>query len=80
MAFLALVFVNSAGVLPVMAVEWGNDASRWCLVMAIAAIGMKTQIRDIVSVGWRPVGLMVLETLMLALFVTAWLHLKPVGS
>ena len=75
-AFLALVFINSAGLLPRAVTAWGNDASRWCLVMAIAAIGMKTQIRDIVSVGWRPVALMVLETVLLAAFVLAWLCIK----
>ena len=32
----------------------------------MAAIGMKTQLRDIVTVGWKPVALMVLETVFLA--------------
>ena len=72
-AFLVLVLVNSSGLLPTMVTGWGNDASRWCLVMAIAAIGMKTQIRDIVSVGWRPVALMVMETVLLAALVLGWL-------
>jgi uncharacterized membrane protein YadS len=75
-AFLVLVLVNSTGVLPMMVTGWGNDASRWCLVMAIAAIGMKTQIRDIVSVGWRPVALMLLETAVLAAFVLGWLMFR----
>jgi uncharacterized membrane protein YadS len=73
-AFLVLVLVNSTGFLPLAVTSWGNDASRWCLVMAIAAIGMKTQIRDILSVGWKPVALMLLETLSLAGFVLFWLH------
>jgi uncharacterized integral membrane protein (TIGR00698 family) len=77
-AFLVLVFVNSAGVLPPVVTTWGNDASRWCLVAAIAAIGMKTQIRDIVAVGWRPVAMMLLETVLLAAVVLAWLKLAPV--
>jgi Na+/proline symporter len=29
---------------------------------AIAALGMKTSFKDLVAVGWRPVGLMVAET------------------
>lgn len=74
--FLVLVAINSAGLLPQAVTDVGNDASRWCLVMAIAAIGMKTQIRDIVSVGWRPVALMLFETVLLAAFVLGWLSLK----
>ncbi|AEI77167.1 hypothetical protein CNE_1c18270 [Cupriavidus necator N-1] len=34
--------------------------------MAMAAIGMKTHMKDILTVGWKPVALMVLETLFLA--------------
>ena len=41
-----------------------NEASRWCLVAAIAALGMKTSFKALFAVGWRPVGLMVAETLV----------------
>ena len=64
--FAVLMVLNSAGWLPVPVIQWGGEASRWCLVVAISAIGVKTQIRDLVSVGWRPVLLMLLETLVLA--------------
>jgi uncharacterized membrane protein YadS len=39
------------------------------LVTAIAAIGMKTRIKELLSLGWRPVALIVGETLLLAIFV-----------
>ncbi len=74
--FLLLVAINSTGVLPHAVTRLGNDASRWCLVMAIAAIGMKTQIRDIISVGWKPVALMLMETALLAAMVLGWLALR----
>lgn len=74
--FLVLAAINSTGLLPKEVTSVGDDASRWCLVMAIAAIGMKTQIRDIVSVGWRPVALMLFETVLLAAIVLGWLSLK----
>jgi uncharacterized membrane protein YadS len=32
----------------------------------MAAIGMKTHLKDILTVGWKPVVLMVVETLFLA--------------
>ena len=42
-----------------------------CLVAAIAAIGMKTQWREFVNVGLKPVVLMVGETIFLAALVLA---------
>ena len=45
-AFAALVAINSTGWVPSAVVALGSDLSRWCLVAAIAAIGMKTQLRD----------------------------------
>jgi uncharacterized integral membrane protein (TIGR00698 family) len=64
--FVLLVVVNSVLALPGTVVDAGNALSRVCLVSAMAAIGMKTHLKDIVSVGWKPVALMVLETLFLA--------------
>jgi uncharacterized membrane protein YadS len=44
-------------------------------VIAIAGIGMKTQLKDVASVGLKPIALMVGETLFLAALVLALLHL-----
>ena len=45
----------------------GGDAlSRICLVGAMAAIGMKTHLKDVLTVGLKPVLLMVIETVFLA--------------
>jgi uncharacterized integral membrane protein (TIGR00698 family) len=60
--FAVLVALNSSGVLPKVAVDLANDVSRWCLVTAIAALGMKTSFKDLAAVGWKPIALMVLET------------------
>ena len=54
--------------------ELGNDASRWCLVIAISAIGLKTELKQLVSVGIRPIALMIGETVFLALLVLSLLH------
>lgn len=66
LVFAALVLVNSLGLLPRPLVSVGAQCSQWCLIMAMAAIGMKTQPKDILTVGWKPVALMLLETLFLA--------------
>lgn len=67
--FAALVIVNSTGFLPSIATEQLADISRWCLVTAIAALGMKTSFKELAVVGWRPVALIVAETGWIALLV-----------
>jgi uncharacterized integral membrane protein (TIGR00698 family) len=61
-AFAALVAINSTGAVPIEITKGVDNVSRWCLVTAIAALGMKTSFKDLVAVGWRPVGLMIAET------------------
>ena len=70
-AFAGLVALNSTISLPHVVTQVGVEASRWFLVTAIAAIGMKTHLGQIVKLGIRPVGLMLAETLFLAGIVLA---------
>ena len=65
-AFALLVVANSILPVPDFVREGGSQFSRFCLVAAIAALGMKTRIKDIASAGWRPAILMVLETIFIA--------------
>jgi uncharacterized membrane protein YadS len=69
--FAVLVLVNSTGAVPQGVTAFADDFSRWCLVTAIAAIGMKTSLKELAVVGPRPVVLMILQTLLLALIVAA---------
>jgi uncharacterized integral membrane protein (TIGR00698 family) len=72
LGFAALVAINSLGFLPKPVVAAATGASSWCLVTAIAALGMKTSFKDVFAVGWRPIAMMVGETLwILALVLTA---------
>ena len=50
-----------------------GELSRWRLV---AAIGMKTSLKELSVVGMRPVLLMVLQTVALAALVAAFILLK----
>ncbi len=65
-AFALLVALNSLALLPKMANDAANEVSRWCLVTAIAALGMKTSFKDLATVGWRPIALMIFETAWIA--------------
>jgi uncharacterized integral membrane protein (TIGR00698 family) len=73
-AFAVLVAVNSVGVVPAALSTAGSDVSRWCLVMAIAAIGMKTQLKDLATVGVKPIALMLGETVFMAALVLVMLR------
>jgi len=69
--FAILVVINSLGVIPAPALAALKDISRWCLVTAIAALGMKTSLKAMAEVGGRAIGLIVAETLFLAILVLA---------
>lgn len=73
-AFALLLGLNSTGWIPPQAVSLGVDLSQACLIAAMAAIGLKTHLREIVAVGWKPVALMVIETLFLAGLCLFFLH------
>lgn len=69
MAFVALVALNSVGFVPEVAAKGLGEVSRWCLVTAIAAIGVKTSVDQLAEVGWQPVLMIVLESLWIAAIV-----------
>jgi uncharacterized integral membrane protein (TIGR00698 family) len=73
-AFLALAAVNSFGLVPPAVGTLLADLSRWALLVAIAAVGMKVELRRILDVGGQAIVLIVAETLFLALFILAGLH------
>ncbi len=68
-AFIALLLLNSVGWVPAVAMEGIAGVSRWCLVAAIGALGVKTSLQQFATLGWRPVALMVGETLFLGAWV-----------
>lgn len=79
LGFVALVALNSAGLIPEPVREVTSDASRWMLMTAIAALGVKTSLKAMVDVGPRHAGVIVLETALLLLaaigFVFLWRQL-----
>jgi uncharacterized membrane protein YadS len=77
--FVALVAVNSAGLIPAMVMDHVSEGSRWCLVAAISALGTKTSLGELVHVGWKPVALVVIETLVVLPWVSSMLLLHPFG-
>jgi uncharacterized integral membrane protein (TIGR00698 family) len=67
--FVVLVALNSLGLVPAPWQEGLNVVSRACLVVAIAALGVKTSLPALASAGWRSFLLLLVETLWLAALV-----------
>ena len=78
-AFLILAAINSTGKIPHEIQGFGTALSGWCLVISISAIGMKTQLKELIRVGIKPVLLMVIETTFLASFVLFMLNMQARG-
>ncbi len=68
-AFLVLAALNSFGLIPDVAKEAAGHVSRWALLAAIAAVGMKTSIPKLLEVGGPAIWMLVTQTAFLALFV-----------
>ena len=64
--FLLLVVVHSLNGIPEVVQPWLGDVSRGCLVVAIAALGVKTSFQMLLQTGWRPLALLLIETVWLA--------------
>ena len=69
--FAAMVVVNSAGALAVLWQHGLGLLSRACLVVAIAALGMKASFMQLAQAGWRPMLLIAVETAWIAVLVLA---------
>lgn len=69
LAFSVFVVVNSLGVVPILVSDTLAQVSRWLLVLAIAALGVKTSFQELSHIGARPMLLMVLCTFIIALLV-----------
>jgi uncharacterized integral membrane protein (TIGR00698 family) len=74
-AFAVLVAINSAGLIPAALQQALQTLSTWLLVVSMAAIGMKSHLKEFATVGFRPIVLMVSETVFLALLVLGFLVL-----
>lgn len=80
LGFLCLATLNSLGLIPATLGALLAKLSSWALLAAIAAVGMKTDLRNIIKVGGGAIALIVAETLFLAGLVLAgisFLDLSP---
>lgn len=79
LAFIVLVLLASVGAFTPGIIQGASDTSRWMLVTAIAAAGVKTSFEDLLKLGWLPVLMLVGETIFIATFVMAVVLLGGIG-
>jgi uncharacterized integral membrane protein (TIGR00698 family) len=68
LGFVALSVVASMQILPSSITGQIGGLSRWMLVTAIAAAGLKTNFQELAKLGWQPVLMLVVETIFIAAF------------
>jgi uncharacterized integral membrane protein (TIGR00698 family) len=77
LAFILLATLNSLVTLPAPVLAIAVEGSGWLLLIAIAAVGLKTRPAEILKVGKPAAALLVAETLFLSVLVALALMLMP---
>lgn len=73
LGFALLAALKSFGLLPVAAANLAADLSRWALLTALAAVGLKTSVREFATVKGSVIALALLATGFLAVFIVVGL-------
>lgn len=73
-AFAVLVALNSLVTFPAWLTALSAELSRWALLTAIAAVGMKTALKEVVNVGLPAISLLVTETAFIGCLTVAALY------
>lgn len=72
-AFVIIVTINSTVPVPEVVTTGMSEMSRWCLIIAMVGLGMKASFKELATMGWKPIALLVAETVFLAALVAIWL-------
>ena len=75
LGFIIILLANSFGLLPQIVKEGFQITSRWFLVMAIAAVGMKIDMSELRHIGGSAFFLIIAETVFVAVFVVSILFI-----
>lgn len=72
LVFIALAVVNSLGYIPVNWSATLTELSKLSFLLAIVALGIKTELSGLVAHGWRPVVLVLLQSVLLGGTMLLW--------
>jgi uncharacterized integral membrane protein (TIGR00698 family) len=76
--FAIFAVLNNLVAVPLAATDLLSAASRWCLIIGIAAMGMRTSFKEVLAIGPRAIALLCIETIVLALFILTLVKLHAV--
>ena len=77
LGFLAFFAANTVGVMPPPVVELLSTAASVLLLLAITALGIRTSLKEVLSIGFKPIILLCTETAVLAALVLGFLLWFP---
>ena len=69
LGFVVLVILNSMHVFPPAVIKIAAEMSRWALLTAIGAVGLKTSLREVMNVGGSAIAVLVLDTAFIACLI-----------
>lgn len=67
--FIILAALNCTGCIPVKVSEFLGEVSRLFILISIAALGLKTSLGKLRTVGWTPIVLMSIDTVFLLVWM-----------
>ncbi|MDD1779964.1 putative sulfate exporter family transporter [Enterovibrio sp. ZSDZ35] len=73
--FCVCVAINSTHILPAGVTSSLSSLSSWCLVSAVAALGIKTSVKKLFTIGYEPILMVVIETFAIAAWVLLGIYL-----
>ncbi len=71
-AFIIIAIINNVIVIPKDISEMISDTSRWCFIIALVSLGMKTSFSSLLNIGWRPIVLILGESFYLVAIMLFW--------
>ena len=76
--FATFAVLNNLVPIPAAVTGWLSSASRWCLIIGIAAMGMRTSFKEVLAIGPRAIAMLCIETVVLAALILGLIGLRLV--
>ena len=74
--FVGLFAMNNVVEIPAIMTDGLSQLATGLLLLAVTALGVRTSLREVASIGWRPICLLAGETVFLAAMILAFLLLS----
>ena len=74
--FVGLFALNNVVEIPTIVTDGLSQLATGLLLLAVTALGVLTSLREVSSIGWRPICLLAGETVLLAVIILGFLLLS----